>query len=264
MKITVVLSLLLAGIGVASASHGSSSGMDVLVDGSPVHIYYHSGITYIEALKGKEYAIRLTNPTGCRVAVALAVDGLNTIDARHTDARSGRKWVLEPYESVVISGWQTNARQARRFFFTTEDRSYGARLGRTDDLGIISAAFFRERFRPLPKPVAEAPAAPAQRADNVSDSTREQAISAGREKSLSSASSEPEYAATGIGERVQHEVQWVHMELEDQPFSVVNLRYEFRPVLVKLGVVPPEVTADPLSRREKARGFRDGLYCPER
>src|SRR5512140_3133657 len=145
MKGMLVLGLLLAG-----GWHGGASGLEVLVDGVAAPKYYHEGTAYLEAFKGKEYAIRLTNPTGGRVAVALSVDGLNTIDARHTEARLARKWVLDPWESVVISGWQTGSQEARRFFFTTEEKSYGAQLGKTANLGIISAAFFRERCRPEP------------------------------------------------------------------------------------------------------------------
>jgi hypothetical protein len=264
MRNVVVAGLLLAGIGTAGASNRGLGPLDVLVDGAAVAKYHHSGTTYLEASKGKEYAIRLTNPAGCRIAVALSVDGLNTIDSRHTDARSARKWVLEPYESVVISGWQTNARQARRFFFTTEDESYGARLGRTGNLGIISAVFFREKPRPVPQPVAEAPGVSTQRAGAASDAAGERSQSNRQGKSAAPAASEPEYAATGMGERVNHQVQWVHIELEHQPFQVVNLRYEFRPALVKLGVLPPTADEDALLRRERARGFRDTLYCPER
>jgi hypothetical protein len=71
-----------------------------------------------------------------------------------------------------------------------------------------------------------------------------------------------EYAATGIGDRVTHEVHRVYLDLEDKPFATVNLRYEFRPVLVKLGVLPPPLTQDALARRQRARGFEDS-YCPE-
>src|SRR3989442_8035876 len=77
--------------------------MEVLVNGHPVSEYSQSGTTYIEALAGKEYVIRITNPLGIRVAVALSVDGLNTIDARHTDSYSAKKWVLDPHQSVTIS-----------------------------------------------------------------------------------------------------------------------------------------------------------------
>ncbi len=261
MRVVLIFSVILIGIGEVPASHQQSGELEVLVDGVPVPKYYHLGTTYLEAVRGKEYEIRITNPIGSRVAVALSVDGLNTIDARHTTADSARKWVLRPYESIVISGWQTNARQARRFFFTTEDRSYGAWLGQTENLGIISAAFFRERGAcyPISEPLRVAP-------DNSPATTKRR--SSADESSASRLQAKPEspavdYAATGIGDRIRHEVQLVHMDLEDQPFATVNLRYEFRPVLVRLGVLPPQVPYDPLMRREKAKGFREANYCPE-
>ena len=96
--------------------------VDILVDGAPQPRFAHGGRWYVEARKGREYAIRLRNPYGVRVAVALSVDGLNTLDARETTAAAARKWVLDPYEIVVISGWQTSQTAARRFEFTTEEK----------------------------------------------------------------------------------------------------------------------------------------------
>ncbi len=119
--------------------------VEVLVNGVPQRGYAHDGRWYVEALKGREYAIRMRNPYPVRVAVALSVDGLNTIDARHTAAADGRKWVIEPFKTITISGWQVNRAEARRFEFTTEARSYGQALGLTDNLGVISAVFFKER-----------------------------------------------------------------------------------------------------------------------
>src|SRR5262249_5248370 len=119
--------------------------MEILVDGQPATELPHDGRTYVEARRGREYAVRLTNGTGGRVAVALAVDGLNSIDARRSTSREAAKWILGPYESIVIEGWQTSGATARKFFFTTEEKSYGAWLGRTADMGVVSAAFFRER-----------------------------------------------------------------------------------------------------------------------
>ena len=116
-----------------------------IVDGARQPRYAHDGRWYVEARKGREYAIRLRNPYAVRVAVALSVDGLNTIDARETTAADARKWVLGPYETVTISGWQTSQTEARRFEFTTEARSYGQALGKTANLGVISAVFFKER-----------------------------------------------------------------------------------------------------------------------
>ena len=139
--------LALAGQAVMSADsvRRPEGDIDILVNDVARPRYAHQGRWYVEALKGREYAIRIRNPYGVRVAVALSVDGLNTIDARQTTAAAARKWVLAPYETVTISGWQTSQTEARRFEFTTEEQSYGQALGKTANLGMISAVFFKER-----------------------------------------------------------------------------------------------------------------------
>ena len=127
-----IASLFVFGLAVSAGPHGvmsaqpvrhQAAGVDILVNGVPQRHYAHEGRWYVEALKGKEYAIRMRNPYPVRVAVALSVDGLNTIDARHTTAADARKWVIEPFQTVTISGWQVNSAEARRFEFTTEARS---------------------------------------------------------------------------------------------------------------------------------------------
>ena len=270
MRVVLIFSLFLVGTGYTSDAHRQPAEVEVLVHGVSVPKHYHQGTTYLEAIEGKEYAIRITNPIGARVAVALSVDGLNTIDARHTDAGSARKWILGPYESIVISGWQTNARQARRFFFTTEERSYGTWLGQSENLGIISAVFFREKTHWAQRPIAEPPIIPLAPSRNSTSPPKEQtqADPAGLqsqrgETTAASPAPRPEYAATGIGDRIDHAVRWVQMNLEGRPFATVNLRYEFRPALVKLGVFPPPSINDSLIRRESAKGFRDMVFCPE-
>ena len=232
----------LATLLVAATAFGSANGfgLTVLLDDSPRPEYWHNGTLYVEAIRGASYALRLTNPTPYRVAVALSVDGLNTIDAHHTTAREAAKWVLGPYESTVISGWQVDSDNARNFFFTGERSSYGARLGQTDNLGVIEAVFYRER-RPrmtevTPRPEA-APQAQAERKNATSD----------------------EYAATGMGERERHEIEMVDIDLESQPAASIRIRYEFTPQLVKMGILP---AVSPMERREHARGF--AAFCPER
>jgi hypothetical protein len=245
----------------ASAGAASRQGFSlvVAVDGERRPEYRHRGTTYIEALHRQEYTLRLTNPTGERVAVALAVDGLNTIDARRTDARGAAKWVLEPHGSVEISGWQVSGSEARRFFFTTEGSSYGAWLGETDNLGVIEAVFYREQARAVPV-LGHVDGAAREKA------SRQAAPSAEAKAGGSSTAPDAEardYAATGIGDRVEHQVRRVHLDLEEEPAAVVRVRYEFRPQLVALGVLPPLPDyREPMGRRERARGF-DGWYCPD-
>ena len=110
--------LMVAGLALAAAPQSTTSAssvphpvpnVEILVDGVVQRRYAHDGRWYVEALKGREYAIRLRNPYGVRVAVAMSVDGLNTIDARETTAAGARKWVLGPHETVTISGWQTSS-----------------------------------------------------------------------------------------------------------------------------------------------------------
>jgi hypothetical protein len=227
--------------------------VEVLVDGQPLPTLAARGRTYIEARPDREYTVRLTNRTGERVAVALAIDGLNSIDAKTSTSFEASKWILGPYESITIDGWQTSATTARRFFFTTEERSYGEWLGKTKNLGVISAAFFRERERPQPAPYAE--------------SMRQNAPSARDEKSEGKRRQAPSesdaLAATGIGRETDHRVVRVEFEPEPSPAQVVELRYEYRDALVQLGVLPQPRKRDDLARRERARGFEPGSFAPD-
>ena len=242
----------------ASASDRAEGDIEILVNGVAQRRYAHGGRWYIEAIKGREYAIRIRNPYPVRVAVALAVDGLNTIDARQTTAAAARKWVIDPYGTVVISGWQTSQTEARRFEFTTEERSYGQALGKTANLGVISAVFFKER---VAAPVAGVtnqtapPSASSPRASRDQDRRAEDSASAERK-------AEDEYAATGMGRATDHAVTRVWLDLEATPARSINIRYEFRQQLIKLGVLPAPRTTDPLQRRERARGFEPG-FCPD-
>jgi len=229
----------------AQATEVSGFNVSVLTDDAARPEYRHNGSVYVEAVRGREFAIRLTNPTPNRVAVALSVDGLNTIDARHSDPWSASKWILGPYESTEISGWQVNDRTARRFVFTGEKHSYGAFLGKTENLGVIEAVFYVER-RP---PIVQEFSAPRGAAKNEAGGT-----TAAQAPALSD-----DYAATGMGERDRHEVERVAIDLDPHPIASARIRYEFRTQLVKLGVIPE--SPSPIERREHARGFE--RYCSE-
>ncbi len=283
------MALAFAGTGRGAATRGFS--LEVLLDGGFRAEYRARGAVYVEAGRDRPYVLRITNPLPCWVGVALAVDGLNTIDAHHGDAKSAAKWLLRPYETIEIPGWQVNGLDARRFFFTGERSSYGAWLGKTDDLGVIEAVFYRERVRPIravPQPVEQRvqgraqdsaagsagrpvppPPARGSKADGgvmggvpggVPGSERfSEQIVVSNEAPHADRKLSQDYAATGIGERTQHQVEWMDIDLEDRPAAVVRIRYEFREQLVRLGVL---AAPDRLTRRERARGFSGG-YCPE-
>jgi len=101
-------SLSLAGLflaaSVAAASDSSGFSMAVVVDGAPSIEYAARGRIYVEALRGREFTVRLHNPGPGRAAVALSVDGRNVIDAKRTSAGEASKWVIGPGETVEIPG----------------------------------------------------------------------------------------------------------------------------------------------------------------
>jgi hypothetical protein len=244
--------------------------VQVLMDGRTLDEYPARGRTYIEAIEGREYELRVRNPFPFRVAVALSVDGLNSIDAKHTTAWDASKWVIGPYETIDISGWQVSSARARHFYFTTERDSYGARLGQTTNLGVISAVFFRER-QPMPVRVTPPPQPRPVRPpyeDEGAGASRSSDAPVATERKDSRAKSYPapddESAATGIGRSVANDVRWVNMQLESRPFSEVTIRYEFYQGLVRLGIMPRAYQRpDSLRRREGARGFEDRRFSPE-
>jgi hypothetical protein len=247
--------------------------VEVIVDGRRLQEYDGRGRRYIEALENAEYELRLNNPTGSRVAVALSVDGMNTIDARHTTAWEAHKWVIAPYSTITVRGWQMSSENARRFYFTTERDSYGAKIGQTANLGLISAVFFRER-----KPLVITQVVPGRRGDKDESLNRDEkapkeateSASANATGDAAKARRAPGYpppdeesAATGIGRNVSNGVQWIKMELDSSPAGEVAIRYEYRAALVRLGIIPGSVPRpDVLDRREKAAGF-EPKYCPE-
>ena len=251
----VVVTLLVSPL-TCAASADAGIIMEILVNGAPAHEYNARGTTYIEAHQNAEYAVRLRNTTGRRIAVALAVDGLNSNDAKTTTARQAAKWVIGPYETVVIEGWQTDQRHAMKFFFTTEDASYGAWLGKTTNLGVIEAVAYRERVirqdisdssvrrRLAPRSAGAAAPAPTE-----------------QRKQAEAGKPSDDLAATGIGRRVDNPVRKIRLDLESDPSAHVRVRYEYRPQLVALGVLPA-ISPD-LNRRELAQGFDDFEFCPD-
>jgi hypothetical protein len=257
----------------ASAAENRGYGLSVIVDGSLAPEYASRGRIYIEALKGRTFTLRVVNPTGERVAVALSVDGRNVVDARHTAARAAAKWLLEPWQTLEIPGWQISGETSRKFFFTQTARSYAKWLGDTSNVGTIEAVFFREKRHRVTQRItvsgeaprihrleADAEAAAGGSGPGGPDSPA-QAPAAPREAARAEArpaSEADRYAATGIGDRTSFPVQWVDFQEDPVPAASIALRYEFRPELARLGVLSDD---GDLWARERALGF-ERRYAP--
>jgi hypothetical protein len=267
--IATVFFLLFVAAPPLSAGHRHGFSLSVMIDGCEAPEYEHGGRLYVEALRGRSFSLRVSNPTSERIAVALSVDGRNVIDAGRTTAPHATKWVLGPRQSIDIPGWQVSGETARKFFFTETARSYAKWLGDTRNVGTIEAVFFREKRR-WPMPIErqgeveggelrggradDGPLREAAPPMSASPEARRESGSRGRKQEAD------RFAATGIGERTDFAVRWIDFDEESAPAARIALRYEFRRELVRLGVLPrPD---DALAARERAHGF-EPRYAPE-
>ena len=295
----VIAAALLACSAPALAGSNGAFSMTVLVDGAPAPEYAARGHVYVEALRGRDFGVRLYNPGPGRAAVALSVDGRNVLDAKHTSAKDASKWILGPGQSLDVTGWQISGQTSRRFFFTETERSYAKWLGDTSNVGTIEAVFYRERYGPAtgiarrdaPKDErelrveeAQAPSVdggaqggvgggtPADQSAAAEIVVAGEAPSEPSSKSARAPSTQPStrpapparkesdtFAATGIGARTEFSVEWIAFDQEPQPAATLALRYEFREQLVRLGVLP---RGDGLAARDHARGFAPE-YAPD-
>lgn len=257
----VVIAISLSGALPAQALTETALSLEILVNGQPLRELAARNSTYVEAVKNAEYSLRLRNRTDRRMAVALAVDGLNTIDAKTGSASKASKWVLDPWETVTIEGWQIGPDAARRFFFTSEDKSYGAWLGKTSKLGVIEAVAYREYLPPPPpQPVLEREKKESGRSRSY-DSAAPQAV--GKSAPAPADSLDDDMAATGIGRKIDNRVTRVNMRLDPRPAAHLRLRYEYREQLVQLGVLPSYDEEQALARRERALSFDDFDFAPD-
>ena len=251
---TAVASVLLAAVGAVAAARpasgsalprppGSLVAVTVTVDDEPARLYPApdgSGRFYLEARQGSRYAVSLQNHSGERLGAVLTVDGLNAISGTRDTGR-GRMYVLDPWQGTTVQGWRTSLDEVRRFRFVDERASYAARSGKANGkMGWIELSVYREC---RPEPLRE-------RAD----------AAAGRNSAAAPAAPEAKaeaFPGTGWGERAHDEVVLVSFEPESSPSERVTLRYEYRPALVALGVLPEaQRRPDRLQQREHAEaGF---------
>jgi hypothetical protein len=188
---------------------------------------------YLEAKKGENYGIVIRNMTSERIGVVVAVDGRNIISGKRSDLRSSEDmYLVNSYEQGRYDGWRTDQDTVHRFYFTDPGDAYSTRtFNDASALGVIAVAVYREKDRPRPqremKNQENAPAAPS-------------AGSAERSRSLAA---KDEAAATGFGEGQYSPTVRVAFEPERTPVQKTLVKYEWREVLCKNGILScrPEI-----------------------
>jgi hypothetical protein len=233
MKKVIVLLLLLAATPVSAETlhFRGYEFQSYIVSDSPSPGWYEKRNRYqgsIYVREGGEYSVLVKNPLPVRVAVSVSVDGLNTIDGRSGRMSQGRKWIIQPYGSITIRGWQTGDNNLRKFVFTRPRYSYAAwrerRDGRrlTQNLGEIKVAYFwnREELRDVLSPPIEY-GYKNYPTDNLSSR---------RHMGLSAPSRFDQKAGTGMGRHEHNPVRAVNFHYNTGMYSernVLTIRYSF-------------------------------------
>jgi hypothetical protein len=188
---------------------------------------------YVEAVKGGRYSIQVTNKSGRRIGVVIAVDGRNIIDGKKSDLkRDERMYIIGPYGSNTFEGWRTGVNRTNRFYFTEQSSSYAEKVfGDASAMGTIALAVYREKlpevipYSETPSRMKEAPAGAAPHAPRESRSTDKAYQKKGEE------------AGTGFGETTYSPVQVVHFDPEHVPAEKIVLKYEWRSELCRKGII---------------------------
>lgn len=234
-------------------------------DGQWLPEYTHHGRLYVQGTPGHRYGVRLTNTTGERVLVVLAVDGVNAVSGKNAHP-SQTGYVLAPWQSTEINGWRKSLDDVAQFYFTDLPDSYAARTGRPDNVGVIGIAVFRERRQAIPNPQ---PGPPISRGDARGDAQRNRAEGKAAAPAASAARESSAAADSAYGEAAQQRIgtghgarEWAPVGQTDfvrasrTPVQVTQLRYDDLDALAALGVLP---RPQPDWERYEPRAFPGGF-----
>lgn len=115
--------------------------------GIPMPSFLHFGSLYFAGQQGERYDLRLTNNTGERVEVVITVDGRDVISGELGNFKKQRGYVLDPWGTVVISGYRQSLDQVAAFRFSELGNSYTALRGSPEHAGVVGVAVFKEKRR---------------------------------------------------------------------------------------------------------------------
>jgi hypothetical protein len=237
LKFLLILVVLLVFVAPACAHHrGGSVDVKIVPDTGGLFTTipfkdYFSGQThiikkYLEARKGENYSIAVRNRTSERIGIVVAVDGRNIISGKKSYLKNNEMmYIVGPYGSVKLEGWRTDDDTVHKFYFTDIHDSYSVRtFGDKSAMGVITVAVFREKERPaifFDKTFSEESYAPPAGARGKSDLKRYEGESAG----------------TGFGDGRYSPVVRVDFEPERRPHEKILVKYEWRDVLCKKGII---------------------------
>lgn len=248
-RTAVAAALAAASLFAVLPAHAVGSLIDVNVierdSGRQLPVYHHDGEYWVAGRPGARYAIQVRNMSGERVMGVMSVDGVNVITG-DTASWEQSGYVLSRYQNAQITGWRKSEAEVAAFHFTALPRSYAARTGRPDNVGVIGVAVFREQYRrpvyPLPRRPGYPPSINEGPAARSESGAMTEAYPDGEARdSVQSQKSAPvgPRLGTGHGEReTAYSSNTRFDRASSQPDEVISIRYDSRDNLAAMGIIP--------------------------
>lgn len=182
---------------------------------------------YLEAVKGEKYSVRVSNLSGRRVGVVIAVDGRNIISGQKSElGRNERMYIIAAHGVNTFEGWRTGTDRTNRFYFTSQANSYAERVFSDGSaMGTIAVAVFYEKL-----PEVSLHYKQRLRAQEAPAGAAPESRSADRMK-------KDEQAGTGFGETTYSPSYVVQFNPEYAPAEKLIYKYEWRAELCKKRII---------------------------
>jgi len=116
---------------------------DILIHGKSTTKYRHEGRYYVEGRPGSEFTLLVRNNTASRILAVMTVDGLSIMDGK-AGSKEGTGYVVSPFQTLKIPGWRLNDDDVAKFVFAGKGKSYAAKKGKSQNVGVIGCAIFEE------------------------------------------------------------------------------------------------------------------------
>jgi hypothetical protein len=234
-------------------------------DGSPLPAFRARGRVYVLGELGKRYTLRVRNDSGRRIEVVASVDGRDVVDGRPASLEK-RGYRVDAHGELTIEGFRLSQEAVAAFRFSSVGRSYAARMGDAQDVGVIGLAVFPERERrrpaaarpPWPERLEELGAAGQGRDAQPGSEASAEAKAAPAPGAAARAERRPGLG-TEFGEEHDSHVDVVAFErARAEPDALLTVRYDDRAGLVALGIDVDRRLArrDDAWLRDRAQPFR--------
>lgn len=129
-----------AKVDVVRVAEDSTFGFQVLVNGKPIAISQEGGIAFTEGLrKEDEFTILLINDNDFDCGAYVTLDGLDSCWLMQRRCA----WIVPKKDKLEVSGWQLNNETAKPFKVGPVESSLAFKEGKTGQIGVISAQFYR-------------------------------------------------------------------------------------------------------------------------